>query len=212
MSAQLFELLILGGIAFLVISKLISTLGTTNEKDGDKEQSFFGESKGIKDVTSSVQKDNIVYIHNYEAKADKEFSPEFMVAENAKDISAGISKIQSNISSFNPLSFIRNAKKAFRMIIEAGINQDQQALTDLVDKRYLERFSAIVQSYVNFSSSVEPTARISEVYMFGNNAFIKVIFNAAVEATKSLNEEWTFSRSLITPSPNWYLNNIEKLD
>ena len=52
---QMFKLLIVAGIAFFVINKLISELGSTSDSDPAKQiTSFFGESK-IKDVISTSQ-------------------------------------------------------------------------------------------------------------------------------------------------------------
>jgi hypothetical protein len=51
----MFELLIFAGIAFFVINKLISKLGSTSDNDPAKQiTSFFGESK-MKYVTSTSQ-------------------------------------------------------------------------------------------------------------------------------------------------------------
>ena len=54
MSVQLLELLFFAGIAFLIINKLISTLGTTSDDDPAKRNSYFGENASLKDVTNTT--------------------------------------------------------------------------------------------------------------------------------------------------------------
>ncbi len=57
MSPQIIELLIFAVIAFYIINKLITTLGSTSEEEQTKQKSYFGEPV-IKDVTYSIVKSN----------------------------------------------------------------------------------------------------------------------------------------------------------
>lgn len=210
MSAQILELLFFAGIAFLIINKLISALGTTSDDDPAKRRSYFGEpTNGLKDVTStSRNNDNVIKGKFLEQKSKPQLDLTGLIApENIENIRAGIFKIQQRLPSFNPSNFLRNAKIAFKMIIEAATN-NKDNLAALVDKRYLEQFSVLAPTYSKLLNVVDLEAKISEIYMFGNNAFIKILFISNINHWR---EEWTFSRSLISSSSDWYLTNIDRI-
>jgi predicted lipid-binding transport protein (Tim44 family) len=220
MSVQLLELLFFAGIAFLIINKLISTLGTTSDDDPAKRNSYFGENASLKDVTNTTANStnvagNIIKPNFLKKKVQDTIInlPELIILDNEQAIIQGLTELRDRMPSFNPGNFLRNAKSAFKMIIEAGANNNITMLEELVDKRYLSLFSDIVASYGKIQETANLEAKISEIYMFGNNVFIKVVFNGT-EVTNSITnlyEEWTFSKSLIAMNNNWYLNNIERL-
>jgi predicted lipid-binding transport protein (Tim44 family) len=212
MSAQLIELLIFAAIAFLVISKLISTLGSTSGDEPTKRGSYFGETANLKDVTNSAQQTNIIekaFLGSKTANTDELNG--LIVEDNKEAIVKGFREVLVRLPQFKPSNFLRNAKNAFRIIIESGIS-NKEDLATLVDKRYLDQFKAIVSSYGNLISFSNLDATISEIYMFGNNAFIKILFTGqnVTTAIGNLREEWTFTKSLIQSGPDWYLSNVDR--
>ena len=125
MSAQMVEILILALIAFLIISKLLSVLGTTDEDDPAKKKagSFFGEPRGLKDVTGTVVEpansgSKVIPLH-----ANVIFSADAKV----NDI---ISQIVEKMPDFNPDKFLKGAKGAFKMVLEALSKNDEKALAE----------------------------------------------------------------------------------
>ena len=215
MSGQLLELLIFAGIAFFIISKLITILGSTNEDDRTKytRNSFFGEpASSLKEVKS------VVNTPGKGAGIVKKFRKKpnltgLIVVENKDDVISGLREAQEKLPSFTVQSFIKGAKAAFKMIIESGNNNDEDELEELVDKRYIEHFKEISSSYGNFQdSSADITAEISEIYTFGNNIFVKVLFlgRDVTDKISDLHEEWTFSKSAISAESTWHLNNIDR--
>ena len=210
MSGQLIELIIFAAIAFFIINKLIATLGTTSEDTNGK--SFFGESGSIKDVThtgkvAKVSRPNFMKKQKISLKG-------LVVAENEKEIESGITAVLEKLPAFKPDSFIKGAKMAFQMIISAGVENNAKELDELVDKRYLEHFNSVAASYGKITEKKSSlTAHISEIYLFGNNIFIKILF-AGKDVTsklKDLREEWTFTKSSLSSGHDWYLSNIDKL-
>lgn len=208
------ELLIFAAIAFFIISKLISTLGTTSDSDPTKRKSFFGEKPGLKDVTPvnsqdssehNLNKENIKYNSDVNLR-------ESIVEENESNILKGLKEVNERLPSFNLNNFLKGSKAAFKMIIEDGLSNNQESLTQLVDKRFLEQFKSMIINYGKFLQSASLNAKISEVYMFGNNAFIKILFSGQniTSNIEHLREEWTFSKSLLNSHPGWYLNNIDR--
>lgn len=216
MSAQLLELLFFAGIAFFIINKLISVLGTTSDEDPTKNRSYFGESTGLKDVTDTTNNSasslSMPDFLKKKAQNNNIDICDLIVLDNEKMIMQGLTALQERLPTFDPKNFLRGAKSAFQMIIELSSN-DQDKLAELLDKRYIEQFNIIAPNYGNVQNISNLEAKISEIYMFGNNVFIKIIFsgNAVTDKITNLYEEWTFSKSLIISGNEWYLGNIERL-
>ena len=219
MYGQFIELIIFAGIALLVINKLIATLGITSKDDKNKT-SFIGKKMTIKDVTpkgisSSREKTNTT-TYNFSSKNDSQLAEliadDLIVKKNELDIRSGLTNIINKVPSFNIYNFLKGAKLAFSMIIDAGSKEGSGELEALIDKRYIEQFSSIASSYGQYSTDAEVKLQIAEIYMFGNNIFIKILFTGKDITTKikNLSEEWTFTKSTINASPEWRLTNIDR--
>ena len=220
MSAQMIELLIFAGVAFFIINKLIATLGSTSDEDPSKQQqsSLFGESN-IKDVTHTTKPSASEIIKNkllnkVSKPAGQQEIKDLVVQENYEAILSGFEHISSRLPSFTLSKFLRSAKMAFELIIQAANEQSTEELEKLVDKRYLEQFSSVYTQYGAILNSTNLNAKISEIYSFANNAFIKVLFTGdkVTSNLDKLKEEWTFSKSLISNNNDWFLNNISKIE
>ena len=213
MTPQILELLFLAGIAFIIINKLIATLGSTNSNDLRSGKSFFGEKSRLKDVTPLYDPNEDKATVNSTAIAANAKMQEFLVVTEDDELIKAIIDLQSKLPNFKIANFIRNSKNAFQMIVEAASNA-QADLTDLVDKRYIEKAKEIMPNYGNFTNNLNNLeAKISEAYSFGNSLFIKVLFTGQniTQNCQNLKEEWTFSKNLLQNSPIWYLNNIDKV-
>lgn len=206
MSGQIIELIIFAGIAFFVINKLISTLGTTS-----KESSFFGESGSIKDVTHTGKAATIS--RPSFAKPKSKISLKGLVSTGCmKDVESSLPEVLSKLPSFKPENFLKGSKSAFQMILSVAKKGDQSELETLVDKRYMGRFAEMSESYGDLAEKPDFTAHISEMYLFGNNVFVKVLFAGKniTSKVKNLREEWTFAKNALVAGPEWYLTNIDK--
>lgn len=202
MSGQLLELIIFAAIAIFLVNKLINLLGTTSEEDMASNQnkkrfannSVISGTAGIREILSeAIPKKSIV-------------------KENKKDILKGLKEITAKIPNFTIDKFLKGAKGAFEMIIQAGNAGNESELAELVDRRYLEHFKDMAASYGEFNSNSTVKAEISEIYMFGNNAFVKVLFAGKniTSNVKSMHEEWTFTKNTLVESPIWQLSNIDR--
>lgn len=211
MSPQIIELLIFAAIVFFIINKLITTLGSTSDDDPTKQKSYFGEPV-VKDVTHSSAASHEEEKDLPTAK-DIEAFKNLIVEQNITAVVDGMEMIHKRLNAFQPIKFINNAKAAFQMIIEAAYKKQSQELSELVDKRFLEEFEKIAPSYGNFFDSTALSARYSEIYMFGNNIFIKLLFQGknVVDKIENLKEEWTFTRSANAKEVDWFLSNIERV-
>ncbi|MCC2647027.1 MAG: hypothetical protein K0R02_1092 [Rickettsiaceae bacterium] len=205
MSAQLIELLLFAGIAFVLINRLFSMLGTTEEDDPARKGSVFGEPGGLKDVTSysSHKSNNVKAIKEAKLSANDDL----IVAENKQHILPMLDDIAEAMGGFNLEKFIKGAKIVFKLIIKALKEQDTKALSALVDKRYIEQIPESRSRYIEFKESTDIDAKVSEVITFGNSVIIKVLFLG-----NKFKEEWTFQKSLLSNSPDWYLTNTDVVD
>ena len=79
----------------------------------------------------------------------------------------------------------------------------------LIDKRFINNFNEIKEKYSKWRNTPKVKAHIKELYFFGNNVFVKVIFHSARPKIK---EEWTFTRNTINSEDAWHLSNIEDLE
>ncbi|ALN41357.1 hypothetical protein ASQ44_04525 [Rickettsia rhipicephali] len=210
MSPQIIELLIFAVITFYIINKLITTLGSTEEEQTN-QKSYFGEPV-IKDVTYSTVKSNKEE-KNIPTTQDIKAFKDIIVEHNITAVVDGMEQVHKRLYSFDPVKFINNAKTAFQMIIEAAYKKDAKELSELIDKRYLEEFEKIIPSYGDFFDSSALSAKYSEIYMFGNNIFIKLLFQGknVVDKIEDLKEEWTFTRNANTKEVDWFLSNIERV-
>jgi predicted lipid-binding transport protein (Tim44 family) len=221
MSAQIIELLIFAGVAFFTINRLIATLGSTSEEDPAKgKSSFFGET-GIRDVTytakaatSGIFKKNLPQSMVKPAPINPMEFDGLIVDENSVDIIAGITAISAKFPLFQARKFLHSAKAAFELIIEASNDDDIEDLLTLVDKRYIKEFHIFSETYGEFVHGSVLDAKISEAYTFANNIFIKVLFTGEniTSKIKNMQEEWTFSRSLISKNTDWFLTNVARLE
>ncbi|MBP7190343.1 MAG: hypothetical protein KA998_03790 [Rickettsiaceae bacterium] len=189
-SAQIIELLILAVIAFVLVNRLVSILGTTNEPDGS-DDSFFGESFVIKDVTEKP-----VILPKDSAMED------FVVKENLDKVVQTLPLINSYLPGFDLLKFIAGSKAAFGMIIDALMEDKGDVLDALVDKRFTATLLKKKKEYKTVKADSSIDAKVSELYLFGNSVFIKVLFAKTAEI-------WTFMKNSNDKSSNWFLCNIE---
>lgn len=198
-------------VLFFIINKLITTLGATSDDDPAKQKSYFGEPV-IKDVTHSSTK-------SYDEEKDLPTAQDIkafknlIVEQNITAVVDGMETVHKRLNAFQPIKFINNAKIAFQMIIEAAYKNQTEELAELVDKRFLEEFEKISDSYGNFFDSTALNAKYSEIYTFGNNIFIRLLFQGknVVDKIEELKEEWTFTRNANTKEVDWFLSNIEKV-
>jgi predicted lipid-binding transport protein (Tim44 family) len=198
MSAQIIELLFFATIAFLIINKLITMLGTSSSDDQIKQGTSFHKNI-IKDVTNSLSSEEDI-----ESSELKEFE-NIILKNKISEIVSELKNVRKKLPNFNLIHFVNISKKVFQMIIESSIEQKSDILSSLIDKRFITQFNSMSSNYINFNFA-NLSAKVSEIYMFGNNIFIKLLFS---KVENNFSEEWTFSKSLISQDVNWILVNIE---
>lgn len=212
MSAQLIELIIFAAIAFFIINKLISTLGSTNsEEESKKGKSLFGNIESMKDVTGTVADSKAAIKSRFIKKKNLNLENIAVTGQEA-ELEQSLKQLWQKMPNFAPDSFLKKAKLAFTMIINAKAKQEQKTIETLVDKRYVQHFNQSATDYGEVANSKSLQAYISEIYLFGNNVFVKILFTGqnVTNKIKNLHEEWSFTKTLLDNSSTWYLTNIDR--
>jgi len=212
MSGQLLELIIFAGVAFFIINKLIATLGSTSEDDPARSKSFFKNEQGMRDVTGSAPKKAAILKPKF-PKAKKVNLKGLVVPGTEKEVMEGLADVLKKVPNFSIETFLKGARSAFKMTIDAGASDDESELEELVDKRYVDNFKDMSSSYGEYTAKDKDlTTQVSEIYMFGNNIFVKILFAGKniTDKIKDMHEEWTFTKSTLNSSPAWHLTNIDR--
>lgn len=213
MSGQLLELIIFAAIAIFAVNKLISILGSTSDDDPAK-QGNNPYSPGMKNVDSEassvMQAKAQDFIKNKLAKLPN--FKKLIVNKHKDEIINGLNDLQEKLPNFALEKFVSSSKVAFDMIVKASMHNNDEELANLIDSRYLNQFKTTIDIYQDYKEKKALQAEVAEVYTFGNNLFIKILFTAKelFKSQKNFAEEWTFSRSSLTDKPNWYLTNIDR--
>ena len=198
-SAQIMEIIFLAVVAFLVIGKLISVLGVSEEDDlpGNKG-SFFGEPGGLKNITAIVE------------TVKKSVPKKDVLADSLLKKTLG--PVYEKKPDFDYDRFVEGAMGAFKLIINAINKKDNNTLEHLVDKRFLGELLDKQYIYGEFPTK-KLSVKCSDSYSFGNSLYIKLLFEGKNlnSNLKHMKEEWVFTKSINDSNPSWYLSNIEKL-
>lgn len=199
MSPQMIELLVFAAIAFFLINKLLSILGNTSESD-QQEKSFFGEPFSMKDVTQKL-----VLLD----KIDPGYTNKDIIdPKNKKHVLERLPIINSKLNNFDLAKFVKGSISAFSMLTKADAKNDKELLDNLVDKRFIEEFSNNAEKYSKYQLT-NPDAKVTDLYLFGNNVFIKILFK---DGSGTLQEIWTFTKNSNNAKLSWFLSNIEVAD
>ncbi|MDX1924236.1 MAG: hypothetical protein SFT91_03305 [Rickettsiaceae bacterium] len=206
MSPQIIELLFFAAIAFFIINKLIAILGSTDEDR--PAQNKYGKNSGMKDVTKSGSDwtQNAFIPDFFKPQKNKEINRDLLAHPENEDLVQGLEEIMEKIEKFTPESFLKNAAKAWKMIITALQNKDAEAIEALVDSRFIEHIKDMRESYLHLNLNFLPNMKFSDITFFGNSILIKLIIVADIAGQ----EEWTFIRNFNQTGSNWFLSNIER--
>lgn len=206
MPAQVLELLIFAAIAFFIINKLISIVGSTNENDFARKKTKFGENSDLKDVTNTSADwiPTLKIVPN--TKPAKIINNNLLLDPDNGELIKKLENLENIIEKFSTETFIKNASKAWKMAIESIDKNDTKTIELLVDKRYIEQILSRKEAYKNLDLKISPELKIADVTFFGNSILIKIIIHS-----KGIDsEEWTFLRNQNQSGPNWYISNIER--
>ncbi len=198
MSGGLIEVLILTAIALVVLSRLYMALG----KDDDPRPPGKAPVRGD---TGAPARPEEVKIHN-------NFEPVF-----TGPAAAGLEEIYKADTTFRPDEFLRGAKTAYTMIVNAFAAGDREKLRPLLDDDVYEAWDAAIKA--RETKGADPyrllrlkQAEIDNAEMDGNIARVMMRYEAELgdgDRVRKAREIWTFMRDVTSPDPNWILDDVE---
>jgi predicted lipid-binding transport protein (Tim44 family) len=212
---EFFDIILFAVLALFLIFKLGSVLG--RRQDDQKGQ---GDPLGLSRKSES-KGDNVVQMR----EESEPVSPEDI--ESMDPLEAGIAQIRIADRSFREREFVKGARAAFGMIVEAFAKGDGRTLKNLLDGPVYENFAAAIREREKAGHELETTlvgideAEIISAEMQGPNAVVTIKFvSDQVNATRDqageivegdaaevvqVTDIWTFSRDTRSSDPNWVL-------
>jgi predicted lipid-binding transport protein (Tim44 family) len=213
--SALLEIIIFGLIAFVIISKMLDMLGNVNEDDTINSKSIFGESSKSASSSSDLglkTRAKLKFISTLAKKiqVDTEKYKGFILDDESSSMLKTISDLEDLIAKmpkFDLANFIENATKAFHITNEALRTNNLRVLSYMVDKRFLNQLKTCQHESLRNAEAKFISAKICEIYSFGNNVFIKILF----EMTNDVKEEWAFSKNVLDQNRVWYICSINSV-
>ena len=211
---QFFDIILFAILALFLIYRLGSVLGRRQDDQKHRTDPF-----GISETQES-NGDNVV------AMPDRAETPDEAI-ESMDPLEAGLARIKSVERGFREREFVKGARSAFEMVVEAFAKGDGKVLKSLLDGPVYENFAAAIREREKAGHTLETTlvgideAEIISAELQDRNAIVTVKFvTGQVNATRDASGEivdgdpnnvvqvtdiWTFGRDTRSSDPNWLL-------
>ena len=211
------DILIFALIAVFLIFRLRSVLGRrTGDEDG-RPNPYAGRGQPrIKETDDGG--DNVVTLPG-RARQQIEETP-------AVEGNAGLTQIRIADPGFDDREFLRGARMAFGMIVDAYAGSDTETLRPLLSDELFGDFDSAIRDRIEAGETLETrverieSAEITDARVDDGTAFITVKFvSTQVNLTRDVQgtiidgsvepgeatDLWTFARPTSTTDPNWFL-------
>lgn len=213
----IFEIFLFAMLAVFLFYRLWMVFGKETEEDQERRDSKFQPSQ-------ESENENVVPLplKNKPVTAPVDEPSEF--APSVRDAIRQIRLIEPN---FNPHTFLKGAKAAYQMVIEAFAEGDKKTLEELASKRVYDSFSSAIdereKQLYKFNSSIESFDKIDieaiEICDNVVNVAVRyrtrqvntttdpqgIIIDNPAKISVNVTDIWTFSRTLNADNPNWEL-------
>ena len=211
---QAFDIILFAALALFLIFKLGSVLGRRGEDEGHK-----ADTLSVSDRNPATN-DNVVELQGRHTPTAEEIA-------SMTPLEAGIAQIKIADPSFREKEFIKGARMAFEMILDAFAKGDVKLLKTLLDTTVFENFSGAIQEREKAGHELETTivgideSEIVRASLDKNLASVTVkIVTEQVNALKDsageiiegnpanvvkVTDVWTFCRNTKSNNPNWLL-------
>jgi len=211
---QFFDIILFAILALFLVYRLGSVLGRRQDDQKHRTDPF-----GISE-SQEAKGDNVV------AMRDPAELPGEAV-ESMDPLEAGLARIKSADRAFREREFVKGARSAFEMVVEAFAKGDGKVLKSLLDGPVYENFASAIRDREKAGHTLETTlvgideAEIISAELQGRNAIVTVKFvTGQVNCTRDESGEvvdgdpnnvvqvtdiWTFGRDTRSSNPNWLL-------
>ncbi len=188
------EIIILAAVAIFLFSRLFSVIG----KEKGAPPPAYGRSQ----------------------EEEPQRRPVHVVPEPGDDFddenASGLEKIARADPGFTQREFVKGAKAAYEMIVQAFADGDRETLKNLLTPDVYDDYDAAIKARED--SGAEPLElmriRESEIEsgeLNGSIAEVSVVFAAELtdgERVSKTRELWTFERDIKSRDPNWRLSDV----
>jgi predicted lipid-binding transport protein (Tim44 family) len=192
------EVLVLGAIALIVLSRLYAVLGrrTGSERPAAPQ---------AKPATAPA------------AEAPSPAAPQLAPPAALGPATGGLADIARADSSFEAGHFLTGARAAYELIVQAFASGDRQALRPLLTTRVFSNYDkAIAEREAGGGKGPElvrlKSAEIADAQLDGAIARVAVRFEAELaegaHGLRDTRERWTFERDITSSDPNWRLASV----
>lgn len=219
MSPYIIELIFFAVVAIILVNKLINILGKVDSNDEDAH--IFNKSDStIKDVTDSIFKKEKCNSKAFEDQIKK--IDHLIYSHYRQEIEKGLQDLLSHVPNFDLMEFISKAQESAQISVKSLIKNDGDSLKMLIDVRFMNIFQEKYNVYQDYNPLKISKTEITGVYLYGNNAFIKLMLYILPAKTQvkapvkkklsNIKQEWTFTKNLNDSNPAWFLSNIDDYD
>jgi len=169
-----------------------------------------------------------------DTKVDTTFTVVDAYAKPGTELNKGLRAIVGVDSSFDPEEFLRGAKMAYEMIVNAFAAGDRKTLKSLLSKEVFEGFVDAIKDRESRSETVKSTfvgidkADIVNADLKGREANVTLrissqlisatydkdgnVIDGDPDSVGEVHDVWTFSRDISSRDPNWKLIATESED
>ena len=214
---QFFDIILFAMVAAFLVLRLRSVLGrrTGNEQRRDP----FARARD-REAAPEPASDNVVSLpERGKADAQPELAP--------VPLAEGLRQVRAADPSFDENGFVRGARSAFEMIVNAFAAGDTATLRPLLSNEVYDRFAEAIRARQDAKETLEtqlvavPNVDIVEAMMNGRTAVVTVKFiSEQINVTRAADGKiidgdpervvektdfWTFARDTRSTDPNWVL-------
>jgi len=210
------DIIIYAAVALFLIYKLGTVLGRRGDGDRRPGADRFGLGKAPDSAGDKVL-----------PMPDRASAPSQTELASMDPLEAGLARIKAADRTFREKEFVKGARGAFEMTVDAFAKGDAKTLKSLLDDAVYENFAAAIREREKAGHSLETTlvgidsSEITAAGMKGRHANVTVKFvTEQVNVTRDADGEvvegdpnkvvkvtdiWTFSRDTQSSNPNWVL-------
>lgn len=205
-SSGLIEILFFALVAGGVLFRLYQVLGrkTGAERPDPRPERPVGGRPVLRPVPDAPRPD------------EAEDAPRPM--EGAMPGASGLTAIGQADPSFTPQSFLKGARAAYEMIVEAFGRGDEATLRPLLAPDVFDAYAAAIkQRQAEGAPPIElvrlRTAEITKAELDGSIARVTVSYKAELahgsDGLRETDEHWTYERDTRSRDPNWVLSEVD---
>ncbi|RJO71150.1 MAG: Tim44 domain-containing protein [Myxococcales bacterium] len=231
---QFIDIIFLAMVAVFLALRLRNVLGRRDGHEGGYRDPFRPAPAPERRADSPAnESDNVIRLPNRseEVEAAERIAK---AAHGDEKLADGLTQIKLADPGFDPDTFVKGARGAFEMILEAFAKGELGGIKSILSPEVFANFEQAVKSRAEADETLENTlvgiraAEVAEAYMDGRNAIVAVRFTSdQINVTRdregrvvsgdpstvtAVVDLWTFQRDTRSRDPNWALVATESVE